>query len=198
MTDARAGQHALVLAAGEGRRFGGGKLLAEWKGAPLVQAAVRIALAAPVERVTVVVGHQASALRRALAPLASLRLCIVENDGWREGIASSLRTGVSALPSDARLAFIYLGDMPLVPHDMATRLLAALKADDCAATVIHPDGPGHPVLIRSVLFEQCLRLTGDSGLRSLLRAREVRRVADSRFGVRFDVDVRHQLIGEPE
>lgn len=64
-----AGTHALLLAAGAGTRFGGGKLTASWRGEPLVCAAARIALASPAERVTAVVGKDAGMVAQALAEL---------------------------------------------------------------------------------------------------------------------------------
>jgi CTP:molybdopterin cytidylyltransferase MocA len=98
----RAGRHALVLAAGAGRRFGGNKLSALWGGEPLVLAALRSALAARVERVTVVTGAQAPALDPVLSTIDDPRLRRVVALDWNEGLAASLRAGVASLPGDTQ------------------------------------------------------------------------------------------------
>lgn len=181
--------HAIVLAAGRGSRFGGRKMLAEWRGEPLVLAAVRAALAGPVARVTVVTGADGDEVEAALAPMASPRLAVVGNPDWRSGIASSLRAGLAALPEDAACAVIFLGDMPLVPIDAAARLLAAL-ATGAPAALSEVDGvPAHPVAFSRALFGAVRQLQGDRGARALLAALPgVARIAADDPGCLFDVD----------
>lgn len=184
-----AGRHALVLAGGAGRRFGGGKLTALWCGEPLVLAAVRTALAATVDTVTVVTGADAR-VAEALFAVTDARLRLVEAADWNEGMAASLRTGVAALPASAQAAVIFLGDMPLVPASLADRLLGAIMAGAPAAIIRSPQGPAHPVAFDVTLFPDLLRLRGDRGARSVLAALGDRvAVIDCNHpGVVFDVD----------
>ena len=181
--------HAIVLAAGGGSRFGGRKMLADWNGEPLVAAAARIALAAPVARVTVVTGADADDVEAALAPLAGPRLATARNADWRTGIASSLRTGIDSLPEDAACALIFLGDMPLVPADIAARLLRALDGGAPAALTEFGGALGHPVAFSRALFARLRELDGDRGARALLASLpETARICADEPGCIIDID----------
>lgn len=190
-------RHALVLAGGAGRRFGGGKLLVDWRGRPLVAWAVETALAAPVDSVTVVVGCRASEVRSALIDLTDPRLRIVKATDWDDGLSASLRAGVTALPRDAESLAIFLGDMPLVDPSSVTPLLDAVEAGAVAARLDHADGPAHPIVFGRALFPDLLRTRGDRGARSLLDGRDdvaVFMTTDDRavFDVDHPEDLDHQ------
>ncbi|QAY79434.1 nucleotidyltransferase family protein [Sphingosinicella sp. BN140058] len=161
------GVHAIVLAAGAGRRFGGGKLVSDFKGRPLLCWAVDTALACPVESVRVVVGAEAAAVERILSPDDRVRILICPD--WDEGLSRSLRCGVESLPVDARALLLFLGDMPYAPSCLAGPLLDAVAAGAPAAMATCRGRPAHPVAISARLFPDLLRLTGDQGARGLLR-----------------------------
>ena len=182
-------RHALVLAAGAGRRFGGGKLLADWRGRPLVVWSVETALAAPVEGVVVVVGCRSEAVRTALGDLTDPRLQLVEAPDWDDGLSASLRAGVTALPREAGSLAVFLGDMPLVDPASVAPLFDAVEAGAVAARLDHAEGPAHPIVFARRLFPDLLRVRGDRGARSLLVGRNdvaVFTTADDRAV--FDVD----------
>ena len=187
--------HALLLAAGAGSRFGGRKLLAPWRGEPLVRAAARTALVAPVEACIVVTGCDAEEVERALDGLEDSRLARVQALNWREGLASSLRAGVEALPPSSRGVVVFLGDMPLVPPSAAGLLIAALDQGAVGAEMRYQDRPAHPVAFGRALFGDLLSLKGDSGGRHLLAGRQdVARFTTQDAGATFDVDVAGDLM----
>jgi molybdenum cofactor cytidylyltransferase len=155
---------ALVLAAGAARRFGGDKLSACFRSEPLVRHAVRIARAAPVERVIVVCGP-------ALAvgewpgepPVETIRIAST-------ALSETLKAGIAAA-GEACGAFVFLGDMPLIPLDMADRLAEALGGN-FAAIPRHAGKSGHPVLLARRAFAEIAGLSGDEGAGRLLRQRD--------------------------
>src|SRR5262249_7736818 len=103
---------AVVLAAGRSTRMGGpNKLLAEIGGRPLVRIAAEQALASRAGPVIVVTGHQRDKVEQVLGGL-SVRL--VHNADYAQGLGTSLRTGIAAVPADADGAIVCLGDMPQV------------------------------------------------------------------------------------
>jgi CTP:molybdopterin cytidylyltransferase MocA/xanthine/CO dehydrogenase XdhC/CoxF family maturation factor len=165
----------LVLAAGCGSRWGGGKLLADWRGAPLLHGALRAAFAAPVRSVFVVVGaggEAVAASARAFAAAAgeAARLRIVEAPDWADGMSASIRRGVEALPADADGLLLFLGDMPAVPQAVLQPLADALAAAAPAAAPVHGDRRGHPVALSRALLPRLQALEGDRGAAAILAA----------------------------
>jgi CTP:molybdopterin cytidylyltransferase MocA len=177
----------LVLAAGEARRFGGPKQLAQLDGAPLLQHAVDAMEGADeVEPVRVLLGARADMVAGALT-LHRADVLVVE--GWAEGMAASLRAGVTALDAaGCDWAVVTLGDQPRV----TSRVIAALahaasraRFGTAAIRATYDGVPGHPVALGRPLFGAVAELRGDAGARALLdaptvlvRELEVGRLAD--------------------
>lgn len=160
---------ALVLAAGAGSRFGGGKLLAHFEGGTVLGSAIRAALAAPVRRVTVVVGHEAETVAaEARRADASDKLAIVEAADWAEGMSASFRVGLASLPEDSQGLFVFLGDMPRIPPGILPGLAQRLQGGALAALPVHQGRRGHPVLIARALYPELALLSGDQGARRVL------------------------------
>jgi molybdenum cofactor cytidylyltransferase len=185
---------AIVLAAGSGSRFGGGKLTAAWDAGVLLEGALAAAFAAPVRSVTVVIGADAAAVAAA-AQAFDARALIVHAPDYAEGMGASLRTGIASLPADADGAFVFLGDMPRVPTAVLRRMADALIAGAEAAAPVFDGRRGNPVLLSRTLFPQLLALTGDAGARGVLQGLGDRLalVEAPDDGVLFDVDVRGDL-----
>ena len=186
------GYHAVILAAGAGSRFGGGKLAAALGDGTLLDAALRSACASPVAGVVVVTGAHRQAVEAIVADFASdagTPLATVHCTDHAAGMAASLRFGLAALPADAAGAFIFLGDMPRIPEGIAQRLLEALTGDVHAAAPVFGDRLGHPVLISRSLFA-AFSGAGDGGGGRILRALgdALARVPVDDDGVLADVD----------
>lgn len=185
---------AIVLAAGAGSRFGGGKLTAPWGDGLLLDAALTAAFAAPARTVTVVWGADPAVLEAASRYADSTgqadRLHLVRNPLHAEGMGASLRTGVGSLPPDAAGAFVFLGDMPRIPHGMAPKLARALADGARAAAPVCGGQRGHPVLFSAELFPALLSLAGDRGAGWLLNAMThgLALIPTEDEGVLFDVD----------
>lgn len=159
---------ALVLAAGAGRRFGGGKQLAQWHGKPLVTHVTETALASAVDGVTVVLGAQADAVR---GVLPSTQLRVVENPSWANGMSSSLQAGLSALPKNIAAVVVLLADQPQVSSATINALIERFQRT--LAPVVYPtfEGKrGNPVLLGRKLFPQLRQLHGDTGARGVVAA----------------------------
>lgn len=159
---------AIVLAAGRATRMGGpNKLLADLGGKPLVRHAVEAALASAASPVVVVTGHQAEAVERALGDLTVVR---VRNPDYAEGLSTSLRAGVDALPDGIDGALVLLGDMPQVSAGLIDRLIGAFDpaAGRLAVVPVREGHRGNPVLFARRFFPALRQVTGDVGGRGLL------------------------------
>jgi molybdenum cofactor cytidylyltransferase len=157
---------AIVLAAGGSRRLGRAKQLLTRGGETLVHRAVRLALATQPQRLLLVIGAHADEMREAVA---DLRVEILVNDDWREGLASSLRAAVGSLGEEAS-ALILGCDQPALEQSHLQRLLsgAAASASGCAAT-LHGAARGIPAVASAAVLREAHGLHGDSGLRSALQ-----------------------------
>ena len=190
---------AVVLAAGAGSRFGGGKLLAPWRGGVLLDGALGAAFAAPVRRVFVVWGAdngvRAAAEAFAAARGAADRLILVHAPHFADGLSASLKAGIAALPADCEGAYVFLGDMPRIPAHVPGALAEALKPAVQAAAAMFDGQRGHPVLFGRALLPRLLTLTGDQGAGSLLKGLDeaLAIVPAPDDGVLYDVDRREDL-----
>ncbi|MBI5940986.1 MAG: NTP transferase domain-containing protein [Caulobacterales bacterium] len=179
-----------------GSRFGGGKMTAPWGDGLLLDAALAAAFAAPARSVTVVWGADVAVLEAASRYADKTgqddRLHLARNLQYTEGMGASLRTGISSLPPDAAGAFVFLGDMPRIPHDMAPKLAGALADGTRAAAPVCGDKRGHPVLFSAELFPALKSLAGDRGAGWLLNAMThgLTLIPTEDGGVLFDVDER--------
>jgi molybdenum cofactor cytidylyltransferase len=185
----RSTYQAIVLAAGRSSRFGGGKLLVEWRGKPLVFAAVETALATDVDEVLVVLGCDSDLLEQALVPLATPRLRTIVAEDWAEGLSVSLKAGVRALPQGSAGTLLLLGDMPLVPLEIARGVLSVLQHENKPVQPWWQSVPGHPVGLPASYYCRLLRMGGDSGAARLLRGDpDVVKLQSKHPGTAFDID----------
>jgi molybdenum cofactor cytidylyltransferase len=159
---------AIVLAAGRSTRMGGAnKLVAEIGGKPLVRIAAEEALASRAKPVIVVTGHERE---RVEAALAGLPVRLVHNPDFADGLATSVRTGIAAVPAPADGAVICLGDMPQVDAALIDRLIEGFDPEQGALGVVPTiNGKrGNPVLWSRRFFADLMTIEGDIGARRLL------------------------------
>ena len=160
---------ALVLAAGEGTRFGGTKQLEILRGRPLVQHAVDAASGAGVDEIVVVLGHDALRVRDALSLPEGSRFIV--NERYADGQSTSLAAGLRALDPASEAAIVLLADQPGIEARHVRSLVTAYEGEAPEIVRIRfRDGPGPAILARSV-WDEAMRLTGDVGARALFEAR---------------------------
>ncbi len=172
-----------MLAAGRSSRFGGDKLLAPWRGQPLLVrtlAAVRAAVEAGSLAGGCVVVPTG---REELAELVrAVGFEPVANAAAATGLASSLRAGIGWLEQvvpegGPAAAVIFLGDQPLVRPEVVARLVATWVRDRAAAVRPRYAGasaePGHPLLLDRAYWPLATALTGDAGVGPALSAHGV-------------------------
>lgn len=161
------GISAILLAAGAGSRFGGGKLLAELDGRPLIEHALATLRDSPVDETVVVVGPDAEKLREVCEPFGAR---VVENLEWELGQSTSVLAGLRAMDGGARAAVVLLGDQPLVGAGAVERLITAFEAGARVAVATYGGKRRNPVLFSREVWPLLLEeLSGDEGARAVLR-----------------------------
>ena len=152
---------ALILAAGSGRRMGGPKALLVLEGETLLQRAVRVAREAGCSEVFAVVADWDP------GPIAAT---LVPNPEAQEGMASSLRMGIKALPTGTERVLLLAVDMVAVDADLLRRLVALSDLDpERPAACAYGEGFGIPVVLPRRLVPELLALRGDRGAKAVLQ-----------------------------
>lgn len=161
---------AVILAAGASRRLGRPKQMVLVDGETLLRRTVKAALAC-CSPVLVVVGARG---REVAASLAGMPVQVVDNPGWEEGMASSIRAGVRALPPDSPAALFLVCDQPAVDGALVGRLLEIRRHHpEAVVACAYGNTRGTPSLFPARCFPQLLLLRGDRGARDLLAAPDV-------------------------
>jgi CTP:molybdopterin cytidylyltransferase MocA len=160
----------LLLAAGGATRFGSPKVIATYRGEPLVRRAAHLLLPRCTAGVHVVVGAAAAAVRGALAAeVTTGTVTLVDNPDWARGLSTSLVRGVAALPAAADAVLILLCDQPAITAADLDALVAAWEVEPALiAAAGYSDRLGAPVIIPRAYWPQLAALRGDQGARSLL------------------------------
>jgi len=186
---------AVILAAGRSTRMGGpNKLLAELGGKTLVRIVTEQALASKASDVIVVTGHQAEEVQKALQ---GLKVRFVHNPDFAEGLASSVKAGIAAVPENADGTVICLGDMPLIDAHLIDRLIEAFAPDrgNLIAVPVSDGRRGNPVLWSRRFFHELMTLDGDIGARHLIakHSAAVAEVPVEGHGAFLDIDTPQAL-----
>jgi molybdenum cofactor cytidylyltransferase len=161
---------AVVLAAGLSTRMGRNKLLLSFKDKPLVVHVVDTLLASRIDEVIVVLGHETEKVR---AELQSKPVRLVDNPDYRDGLSTSVRTGVDAVSSDADGIMICLADQPLLEPADVNRIVAgfaeAKKVNKSIVVPFFKGERGNPVILDASLRVAILGIVGDAGCKGVIK-----------------------------
>jgi molybdenum cofactor cytidylyltransferase len=184
--------HALVLAAGASTRFGSPKQLVRVNGRPLLHAAVSRAVEVAGHSVTVVLGANAGVLSSLLRHTPA---SIAINREWSEGLSSSLRAGLAALPGAADAVLVCLADQAAVTAEDLRRLVGAWRrAPDCIVAALYCGDVGAPAIFPRWTFRDLGELRGDRGARALMQRHSERLVRVLMPSAAIDIDTPEDLL----
>ncbi len=184
--------HAVILAAGGAKRFGGLKQLLEYKGTSLLRRSINIASEILDKRVWVVLGARAQKIRR---NIDELNARIIVNEDWDNGIASSLKTGVEAMPDNCAGILYLLCDQALITGQHLQQLYELWLTDKSKIVAsAYADTVGVPVIIPRHYFPAILELEGDVGAKSVIRKYADNVVSVNIPDAEFDIDTETDYI----
>lgn len=157
----------LLLAAGGSARYGSPKQLLPFRGKPLIRHLAEIAMQSKADATYIVLGAQ---VKRVQQELSGLAVQIIINEQWQEGIGSSLRTGIQALPETADAALVMLGDQLLVTSAHLNSLIETYHSTGKPIVASAYAGTlGVPVLFARRFFPELQRLSGDRGAKQIIQ-----------------------------
>jgi molybdenum cofactor cytidylyltransferase len=161
--------HAIVLAAGESSRLGRPKQLLEYNGRTFLQNSVQIAIASGVQKVVVVLGAHAEKIKK---EIAGGDVHLVENTEWKEGMASSIRSGLQAISEidpGVESVILMVCDQPFVTASLLNELITVhQKTGKPIVACSYENTFGPPVLFHKTIFQELLQLRGDVGARGIV------------------------------
>jgi molybdenum cofactor cytidylyltransferase len=172
---------AIILAAGKSTRMGAqNKLLMNLHGTPMIARIVAVVTASIAKPVIVVTGKDADAIK---AALKDQPVSFAHNPRFAEGMSTSLRAGLAALPADIDGALICLADMPAVTTAAIDKLIAAFNPAEGRAIIVptFQGKRGNPVLFAGGFVDEMRQAEGDTGARTLLSTH-----ADAVYEVEMD------------
>ena len=156
----------IILAAGASTRFGRPKQLLDWHGGPFIRVVAQTALNAGLSPVVVVTGADADEVE---SKIKDLPVMIVRNENWQSGQASSIRSGVKALPEETGSAIFLLTDQPQIGTEIIQALIEHHTAElyPIVAPLVMMERRANPVLFDRITFPDLLKLEGDVGGRAI-------------------------------
>jgi len=183
--------YALILAAGDARRFGSPKQLAKYGGNCLLERVMIQAEAACPGRVKVVLGAHADKIT---AELAIIPERVVINNHWRQGLASSIRAGIESLPSGTSAALFLLGDQPLLESHHIKQIVDVWSNSRSSIVASHYDETvGVPALFPRDLFNELCALSADMGAKAIIKRYADRLKTIDLPEAALDIDTETQL-----
>jgi molybdenum cofactor cytidylyltransferase len=164
----------VVLAGGESRRFGRPKQIVSWGDKSLLAHVVDQALASALRIVIVVTGYEGEQVAKTVADRP---VVVAHNPHWADGLSTSVKAGIKALPDDIEAALFVMADQPGLTPGIVDALLR--RYDETLAPIVVPlygGRRGTPVLFDRKMFAELQQVQGDRGGRDLIE--KYRQVAE--------------------
>lgn len=163
----------IILAAGSSSRMGKPKQLLAFEGTTLLSRVVSLACQSGDNPVIVVLGANADVIKQ---NLTVSRAEVVVNEGWEEGMASSLRKGLAVMNekhSEVDGVLILVGDQPYLNNQHIKQLLEAQNKSGVPITACsYTEIIGTPVLFHKSVFPELMALQGDVGAKRIIQNRK--------------------------
>ncbi|WP_164489618.1 NTP transferase domain-containing protein [Rummeliibacillus sp. TYF005] len=164
---------AIILAAGQSKRMGEPKLFLPFQDTPIIHYPIEMAVQHKLEPIVVVGGKYYDQLKEELKPFYP-SLSLIYNEQHANGMSTSLIEGINSIDGDLDAVLIFLGDQPLVAHQVVEKLIDTYQKNrENGIYIVRPryeQQPGHPILFDRSLFNQFQNLKGDEGGKSIIKA----------------------------
>jgi molybdenum cofactor cytidylyltransferase len=176
----------LIVAAGGSSRLDSPKQLLKWGNKLLLNHVIDMVETAGIAPILVVLGSHTKEIREAIQ---SRQIEVIVNSHWEEGMSTSIKCGISALPQDVDGTFIFLSDQPFINSDLLIQIEAVFNQSGAPIAAPRVNGQQcNPVLFRRNMFPALMDISGDRGAKSLLNEHEVAWVDWPEENLLLDID----------
>lgn len=182
----------MILAAGESKRMKVQKLLLPFEGKTMIEKVLENVTHSGVDNTLVVVGSHSNEI---LDIIDHLPVSHCYNDNYTQGMLSSVKCGIRALPEKFEAVLVFLGDQPMIPAEAVKMVIQAYRSSHKGIVVpTFEKRRGHPLLISSKYREEIEKLEEQEGLRSLAIkfAYDVLEVETNLPGILRDIDTKEE------
>ncbi len=184
------GVTAVVLAAGMSKRMGAPKQLLRIDEKTVLEHTLANVRASAVDEIVLVLGHAADEVEKEV-PTMGIR--VVRNEGYQQGMGTSLRAGLAEVSPEAQAALIVLADQPFVQAATLNKLIEYHGSAQPQIVIPTYRGfRGNPVLLDHSIFPELRELSGDVGCRAIFgsHTENIRKLAVDDAGILLDIDSR--------
>ena len=160
---------SILLAAGQSERMEGeNKLIKEIRGIPLIKHSIKNILTSPIEELIIVLGYQKETIEKLIDKNEKIK--IVFNKDFKNGIASSIKTGIKYLSKKSEAFFICLGDMPEVNNEVYSKLIDSKKNNQKKEIFVpyYENQQGNPILFSITMKDKLEEVSGDFGAKKII------------------------------
>src|SRR5271170_129136 len=182
---------AVILAAGRSTRMGEAKQLLPLGESTVLEQTLRNVRGAAIDEIVLVLGSSAETIRQRLRITAVEGLKVVVNQNYNEGMASSLRAGLSAVDPHIDAALIVLADQPFVRPETLDRIVDQHLSSGAQIVIpLYRGFRGNPVLLDRSVFHEVMALDGDIGCRAIFgnHLEGIVKVEVEDVGILLDID----------
>jgi len=156
---------AIILAAGESKRMKVPKMLLPYRGKTIIEKVIENVAASEVDKTVVVLG---SAKDKIMEVIGHLPVVHSYNEKYRQGMFSSVKSGLRSLPEEFGAVIVIPGDQPMISHETINLLIDAYRKSGKGILIpVFNNKRGHPLLVSSRYREEIGKLDGNEGLRAL-------------------------------
>ena len=194
---------SILLAAGQSLRMKDeNKLIKEINGIPLIKYATKNILASAVDEIIVVTGHENKKIENIIGSHKKVKF--VYNKDFKNGISSSIKTGLHSVSKKTEAFFICLGDMPNINQNIYNKLIKSrynynkkLKLEHKKEIIIptHEGIEGNPVLFSKFMKDEIMLVEGDWGAKKIieLNKNKILNVPFNNRGITLDFDTQENF-----
>jgi molybdenum cofactor cytidylyltransferase len=163
----------VILAAGASTRMGRPKQLLPLNGQPLLLHTIDEALSTSVSDVVVVLGSDPDTYKDLLE---TYPVDLIVNDTWRNGIGSSIKTGLISIKEKAKgldAILILVGDQPAISFEYLCRMINTFQNSSTNLIASgYSDTYGVPALFGREFFQEIMNIEDGEGAKAILRKHE--------------------------
>ena len=185
---------AILLAAGQSKRMDGeNKLIKKIQGSPLINLSVKNILTSSINELIIVLGHQREIIEKFIDKNEKIK--IVFNKNFENGMASSIKSGLSNLSKETEAFFICLGDMPMVNKDTYNLLIKSRNKNEIIVPTFK-GMQGNPVLFSKSVKEKIMNIQGDVGAKKILELNKdkILNLEIDNLGIKKDFNTKDDFI----